>query len=165
MSRSNQTASAREPISDPNGVMPLGKYKGQKIQEIIDNDPQYICWMNENTDIDFHWAILDAAEKAARPNHEFRQTNAREVRERIAEREAMSVESSDHVAETLEDLVIPHQLMMIRAVARDAGVDAVEHCSVRMNCHLGELSRKSADEFLEYLKGLPRDEIDNSIPW
>lgn len=43
-------------ILQPDDVMPFGKYKGQTIQSIADNDYSYLLWVKENSDdvvIDF----------------------------------------------------------------------------------------------------------------
>jgi hypothetical protein len=49
--------------------MTFGKFEGETVQDILDNDPGYIVWLQENTDYDFHHTILDEAE--AGPQHEF----------------------------------------------------------------------------------------------
>lgn len=52
----------RETIRDRNWIMPFGKFKGTSLSEIIENDPQYIVWLQGNTDLDFHSDIMDEIE-------------------------------------------------------------------------------------------------------
>ncbi len=47
----------------------FGKYAKETIQDVLDNDPQYLVWLSENTDIDFAWDILEEASKP--PQHTF----------------------------------------------------------------------------------------------
>ena len=51
-------------------VLDFGKYKGEKVRDIIDNDPGYILWCIANVE----WftctsAVKDNAEEADEPNH------------------------------------------------------------------------------------------------
>ncbi|MGYP001338022402 len=55
----------RETIRDRNWVMPFGKFKGLALSEIIENDPQYLVWLVDNTDLDFHSEIMDEAQLGA----------------------------------------------------------------------------------------------------
>lgn len=61
---------------------------------------------------------------------------------------------SDPVAKTLADMITTKQLGMIRAVAREAGVDADEECSSVMNCQVTELSRRAASALIDHLREL-----------
>lgn len=61
---------------------------------------------------------------------------------------------SDPVAKTIADMITTKQLGMIRAVAREAGVDADKECSELMNCQVSELSRRSASAFIDHLRVL-----------
>lgn len=58
------------------------------------------------------------------------------------------------VAQTLADMITTKQLGMIRAVAREAGVDADEECSAVMNCQVTELSRRAASALIDHLRDL-----------
>lgn len=49
--------------------MRFGKFQGDTLQDILDNDPLYICWLSDNTDMDFAWDILEEARKG--PTHTF----------------------------------------------------------------------------------------------
>jgi hypothetical protein len=61
---------------------------------------------------------------------------------------------NDPVAKTLADMITTKQLGMIRAVAREAGVDADEECTAVMNCQVTELSRRAASAFIDHLREL-----------
>lgn len=67
MSRSNQHKP--QTISDRKYVLPFGKFKGETVQDVLDNDPRYLCWLQENTDMDFSWDILEKAQEG--PQHTF----------------------------------------------------------------------------------------------
>lgn len=54
----------RAPIRDRNFVMPFGKYVGTPLHEIIDNDPQYIVWLQTGDGIEFHADIMDEVEQS-----------------------------------------------------------------------------------------------------
>jgi hypothetical protein len=60
----------------------------------------------------------------------------------------------DPVARSMTDLVTPKQLGMIRALAREAGVDADEECQQVLRVRTEELSKKAASSFIDHLKGL-----------
>ena len=61
---------------------------------------------------------------------------------------------SNPVSQTLADMLTTKQLGMIRAVAREAGVDADEECSAVMNCQVTELSRRAASALIDHLREL-----------
>src|SRR5215218_8377486 len=60
----------------------------------------------------------------------------------------------DPLAKSMADLVTPKQLGMIRALAREAGVDMDEECQQQMRCRTEELSKKAASALIDHLKGL-----------
>ena len=60
----------------------------------------------------------------------------------------------DPLAKSMADLVTPKQLGMIRALAREAGVDVEEECQQTLRCRTEELSKKAASSFIDHLKGL-----------
>jgi hypothetical protein len=60
----------------------------------------------------------------------------------------------DPLAKSMSDLVTPKQLGMIRALAREAQVDADEECRQTMRVTTEELSKKAASSFIDHLKGL-----------
>ena len=41
------------------GAMPLGKYKGQVIDNVADEDPGYLRWMLENADLDPYEGLFE----------------------------------------------------------------------------------------------------------
>ncbi|HEY0004990.1 MAG TPA: Rad52/Rad22 family DNA repair protein [Pyrinomonadaceae bacterium] len=59
----------------------------------------------------------------------------------------------DPLAKSMADLVTPKQLGMIRALAREVGVDPDEECSQVMRCKTDELSKRAASSFIDHLKG------------
>jgi flagellar biosynthesis GTPase FlhF len=86
---------------------------------------------------------------------------ARELYQReseVIEREGAGPQPGDFprdpLAKSMSDLVTPKQLGMIRALAREAGVDAEEECQSNMRCRTEELSKRAASSFIDHLKGL-----------
>lgn len=76
MSRSTQRKS--QPITDRKHVMEFGKFKGETIQEILDNDPLYLVWLVENVpEFDLHHELLEEAENNGKPDHEFKNFTSR----------------------------------------------------------------------------------------
>lgn len=63
----------------------------------------------------------------------------------------------DPVAKTLGDMVTARQLGMIRAIAREAGLDSQSECTGLMGCDIGELSKRSASDLIEHLQNLQRN--------
>ncbi|MGI8567092.1 MAG: hypothetical protein ACR2LZ_11495, partial [Pyrinomonadaceae bacterium] len=53
---------------------------------------------------------------------------------------------------SMADLVTPKQLGMIRALAREAGVDVEEACQSVLRCRTEELSKRAASSFIDHLK-------------
>ena len=64
----------------------------------------------------------------------------------------------DPLAKSMADLVTPKQLGMIRALAREAGVDADEESQSVMRVRTEELSKRAASSFIDHLKGLQREQ-------
>jgi len=60
----------------------------------------------------------------------------------------------DPLAKSMTDLVTPKQLGMIRALAREAGVEADEECQQVLRVRTEELSKKAASSFIDHLKSL-----------
>lgn len=58
----------------------------------------------------------------------------------------------DPLAKSMADLVTPKQLGMIRALAREAGVDTEEECQSVLRCRTEELSKRAASSFIDHLK-------------
>ncbi len=53
---------------------------------------------------------------------------------------------------TLNDLVTPKQLWMIRSLGREAGCDVEQECQSMLQCGLEEISKRAASSFIDYLK-------------
>lgn len=66
---------------------------------------------------------------------------------------------ADPIALTLADMVTTKQLGMIRAVAREAAVDADKECLEIMNCRVSELSRRAASALIDHLRELKPQEL------
>ena len=64
----------------------------------------------------------------------------------------------DPLAKSIADLVTPKQLGMIRALAREAGVDVEEECQSTLRCRTEELSKRAASAFIDHLKGLQHEQ-------
>ncbi|HWW73922.1 MAG TPA: Rad52/Rad22 family DNA repair protein [Pyrinomonadaceae bacterium] len=64
----------------------------------------------------------------------------------------------DPLAKSMADLVTPKQLGMIRALAREAGVDPDEESQQVMRVRTEELSKRAASSFIDHLKGLQREQ-------
>ncbi|HEX3557726.1 MAG TPA: Rad52/Rad22 family DNA repair protein [Pyrinomonadaceae bacterium] len=64
----------------------------------------------------------------------------------------------DPLAKSMADLVTPKQLGMIRALAREAGVDPDEESQQVMRVRTEELSKRAASSFIDHLKGLHREQ-------
>jgi hypothetical protein len=66
---------------------------------------------------------------------------------------------TDPVATTLAEMVTTKQLGMIRAVAREAAIDADKECLEILNCRVSELSRRAASAFIDHLRELKPQEL------
>ena len=80
----------------------------------------------------------------------------------VIEREGSSYSTNDEgfptepVARNLNELVTAKQLGMIRALAREIGVDPNEECQTTMNCQTDELSKKAASALITHLQEMQR---------
>ncbi|HEX8456707.1 MAG TPA: Rad52/Rad22 family DNA repair protein [Pyrinomonadaceae bacterium] len=70
----------------------------------------------------------------------------------------------DPLAKSMSDLVTPKQLGMIRALAREAGVDVEEECQQALRCRTEELSKKAASSFIDHLKNLQGGAAEQQPP-
>ncbi|CAN5737571.1 hypothetical protein BH20ACI4_BH20ACI4_06580 [soil metagenome] len=61
------------------------------------------------------------------------------------------------VAKSLSDLVTAKQLGMIRAIAREIGIDPDEECNSSMQCRTDELSKRAASSFIQHLQDLQKE--------
>lgn len=64
---------------------------------------------------------------------------------------------SNPVAKSLSDLVTAKQLGMIRAIAREIGVDPDEECNTAMQCRTDELSKRAASSFIQHLQDMQKE--------
>lgn len=62
---------------------------------------------------------------------------------------------SEPVARSIAELITTKQLAMIRAIARERGVDADEICKQQMKCRVSELSRRAASSLIDRLQSEP----------
>ena len=60
------------------------------------------------------------------------------------------------IARSLSDLVTAKQLGMIRAIAREIGVDSDVECETIMQCKTDELSKKAASGLIQHLQDLQK---------
>ncbi len=70
---------------------------------------------------------------------------------------AEPLQFGDSVARSLGDMVTAKQLGMIRAIARECGIDAQYECSQLLKCGVDELSKRAASELIEHLQVLQRN--------
>jgi len=61
----------------------------------------------------------------------------------------------DPQARSMAELVMPRQLGIMRALARESGVDADKESMQVLHCKTEELSKRAASSFIEYLQLLP----------
>lgn len=78
MSLSNQKQQEQRTITDRNKRLGFGRYANETAQDVLDNDPQYILWLDENTEIEIASDILAEADENSHPNHEFKGWTKRE---------------------------------------------------------------------------------------
>lgn len=71
-------------------------------------------------------------------------------------RKAFEPENETATARSLADLVTAKQLGMIRAIARELGLDADEECQTVMNCRTDELSVRAASSLIQHLQDLQK---------
>lgn len=62
------------------------------------------------------------------------------------------------VATSLMDLVTAKQLGMIRAIAREIGIEPDEECQTVLSCKTDELSKKAASTFIQHLQDLQKQQ-------
>lgn len=77
MSLSNQKAEVKRAITDRNKPIGFGRYAKETAQDILDNHPEYIMWLDENTDIEIASDIVAEADENSHPNHEFKNWSIR----------------------------------------------------------------------------------------
>lgn len=60
------------------------------------------------------------------------------------------------IARSLSDLVTARQLGMIRAIARELGVDADQECNSVMRCRTDEMSKRAASALIQHLQDIQK---------
>ena len=63
----------------------------------------------------------------------------------------------DPLAKSMADLVTPKQIGMMKALAREAGVNHETECQNVLRCTPEELSKKGASSFIDHLKNLAQE--------
>src|SRR5262245_8566123 len=58
---------------------------------------------------------------------------------------------------TLNDLVTPKQLWMIRNIGREIGCNVEQECQSLLQCNLEEISKRAASSFIDYMKRLQNE--------
>lgn len=52
------------PITKLDQTLTFGKYKGETVRYVLDEDPSYLLWVAQETNIDIHVMIIDLAQEA-----------------------------------------------------------------------------------------------------
>ena len=56
----------REPIRDRDTVLAFGKYKGESIADVMEENPQYLVWLHNNSEyFELHADLLEECEEGA----------------------------------------------------------------------------------------------------
>lgn len=64
---------------------------------------------------------------------------------------------NDPTSKSMGDMVTSKQLGMIRAISREANLDADLECTQLMRCSIAELSKRAASDLIEHLQDLQRN--------
>lgn len=59
-------------ITDRKQIIEWGKFAGESVQDVLDNDPGYFLWLDTHTNIPIESNILTEAEDNMKPDHEFK---------------------------------------------------------------------------------------------
>jgi hypothetical protein len=66
LSRPQKTDDTRTLISDRNHIVHWGKYKGWRLGDVIEHDPQWILWCESKLDwLDLHYTILEECDDSS----------------------------------------------------------------------------------------------------
>lgn len=68
------------------------------------------------------------------------------------------------IALSLGDLVTAKQLGMIRAIARELGIDPDEECNTVMGCNTDELTKRAASSLIQHLQEMQRNNSSITPP-
>ena len=77
MSRSQPQQNQKRRLVDRKQLVGFGKYAKTTVQDVLDNDWQYILWLEGNTDIEIASDILREADENNHPDHEFKNWTSR----------------------------------------------------------------------------------------
>jgi hypothetical protein len=146
-------------------VVTRNKLKPQEIYTVCRNKDKQICCNCEEfdqqveADPDFRCTDILAVKYFLQSQKELEEKR-RQAEERQAadppaqEKKSGSSKLHDPKAKSIADLVTPKQLGMIRALAREAGVDSDEECLKVLKVETADLSKKAASSFIDHLKNL-----------
>lgn len=68
-----------EPIRDKDWIMPFGRYRGESLGDMMQAVPQYIQWLQDNTDLDFHSDIFREIEEMESERRGFLRENSMSI--------------------------------------------------------------------------------------
>lgn len=68
--------------------------------------------------------------------------------------------NADPIAKSLGDMITAKQLGMIRAIGREANLDAARECMNVMHCRIEELSKRAASDLIDHLQNLQRTNVE-----
>lgn len=63
----------------------------------------------------------------------------------------------DPVAQSVGDMITGKQIGMIKAISREANLDADQECLAVMRCRIDELSKRAASDLIDHLQDLQRN--------
>ena len=104
-----------------------------------------------------HDALKRAAVKFGIARELYRRESDVIEREGASQNQNGNAMPQNPVAKSLQDLVTPKQLGMIRALGREAGVDVDEECEQIAGCKTDELSKKAASAFIGHLQAMQNE--------
>lgn len=112
-----------------------------------------------------HDALKRAAVKFGIARDLYKRENDTAVSEIVTSGE-LSKAANEHVARNLGDLVTGKQLGMIKALARETGINPINECDAVMRCNFDELSKRGASLFIKHLQALKQsgDQAAVSVP-
>jgi len=82
-----------------------------------------------------------------------------EQAEQVAAVETQTPQIGDPIAKSLGDMITSKQLNMIRAIGREASLDAEAECTKLLHCGIAELSKKAASHLIAHLQNLQQNTV------
>lgn len=67
--------------------------------------------------------------------------------------------NANPIAQNLGDMVTAKQLGMIRALGREANIDAEQECAKLLHCGVNEMSKRAASDLIEHLQEMQRNTV------